>query len=500
MTLIPKSSTEMWDLEVRFDSQKNFNHTGLNETKIPIPTERYFYKINTIKSLSEKIDLVKEREEGSDEIIITVGGLEQYGLLMRITEDVEEKKNGIAYPVHQKILAKKKSLLKLTNFTAEDEQALRNLITRLLGTYYPPEERLQKIYYFILEEFTRNEDRTILNEVLQTFEGSSYALADLMTNLSKLAKVPARTALGFRVDSKEKSSSKLKPIYFTEVMLQDKWHPISVNSGTFMSLPENTFVVFPDNGYLKGFVEANAIWAKATPIVLDKNESVSYLGKLAIVAPLYAKFSLHKLPVSLRAAFYTILLIPLGTLLLSMSRIFVGLKTFGIFTPVILGLFFHETSLVFGLIFFSVVILIGFIQRYILDRFFILAVARLSILIGLVIVSYALFSVLIFDFDSTGKISALYYFPIVIITVFIERLSVQYIEEGVLNTLESLLGTLLVSMICYGVFQIRVLGKLFFNHPELLFTLMGISILVGHYKGYRLMERWRFRIFLGDKT
>ena len=39
------------------------------------------------------------------------------------------------------------------------------------------------------------------------------------------------------------------------------------------------------------------------------------------------------------------------------------------------------------------------------------------------------------------------------------------------------------------------LENLFFVFPELLITLLGVSIFLGRYTGLRLVELWRFREF-----
>jgi len=42
---------------------------------------------------------------------------------------------------------------------------------------------------------------------------------------------------------------------------------------------------------------------------------------------------------------------------------------------------------------------------------------------------------------------------------------------------------------------ISFLEHLFFVYPEILIVLLAVSILLGRYSGYRLMELWRFREF-----
>jgi hypothetical protein len=168
------------------------------------------------------------------------------------------------------------------------------------------------------------------------------------------------------------------------------------------------------------------------------------------------------------------------------------------FTPILLTLFFKETSFGFGLMFFGIVVLIGIGERYVLDKFYLLAVPRLSIILTLIIMfmlSYSYFSA---DMTTISQ-KHLSFFPIVIVTLMIERLSIMLTEEGIINTLKSLIGTLVIVVLVYSLFFIPALEMFMFTNPELLLTIIGFLILVGKYKGYRLSEFLRFRDLVRQK-
>ncbi|MEZ5504600.1 MAG: 7TM domain-containing protein [Gammaproteobacteria bacterium] len=44
----------------------------------------------------------------------------------------------------------------------------------------------------------------------------------------------------------------------------------------------------------------------------------------------------------------------------------------------------------------------------------------------------------------------------------------------------------------------EILGHLIFVFPELLLVVLAMTMLVGRYTGYRLMELWRFRGLMKD--
>ena len=96
--------------------------------------------------------------------------------------------------------------------------------------------------------------------------------------------------------------------------------------------------------------------------------------------------------------------------------------------------------------------------------------------------------------------TSLNYLPIVIITGFIERFSIHFIEEVAVNTFKALIGTIIISMSCYVIFQLFYLKRLLFNNPELLLVVIALNILIGSYKGFRFSEVLRFKEFGGKSS
>jgi hypothetical protein len=110
-------------------------------------------------------------------------------------------------------------------------------------------------------------------------------------------------------------------------------------------------------------------------------------------------------------------------------------------------------------------------------------------------ISYSLFSTDI-SFISQKHLA---FFPIVIVTTNIERLSIMITEEGLINTLKTLLGTLVIAIMGYLLYSIHSLEMFMFTNPELLLSVIGCLILIGKYKGYRISEFIRFRDLVRQK-
>jgi hypothetical protein len=205
------------------------------------------------------------------------------------------------------------------------------------------------------------------------------------------------------------------------------------------------------------------------------------------------EFSLFGLPLQAQALFRTILVIPVGILLLVLLRNVVGVKTFGTFMPVLIALAFRQTGLVWGLVFFSIVVALGLAVRFYFERLKLLLVPRLAsvvivvilLLAGLAVISYRL------GFERGLSVGI---FPIVILTMTIERMTVVWEERGAGEALQQALGSVAVGALCYLLMNLAVVEHYAFVFPELLLVVLAATLLLGRYSGYRLTEVVRFRV------
>ena len=85
-------------------------------------------------------------------------------------------------------------------------------------------------------------------------------------------------------------------------------------------------------------------------------------------------------------------------------------------------------------------------------------------------------------------------FPIVIMTMTIERMTIVWDERGAGEALKQALGSLIIAALAYAIMSNRYLEHLFFVFPELLLLVVAMTLLLGRYKGFRLMELTRFKV------
>ena len=88
-------------------------------------------------------------------------------------------------------------------------------------------------------------------------------------------------------------------------------------------------------------------------------------------------------------------------------------------------------------------------------------------------------------------------FPLVILTMTIERMSIMWEEVGAREALIRGLGSIFAAVIAYLLVSNKQIEYLAFVFPELLLVVVGLAVLLGGYNGYKLSEYIRFNMFGG---
>jgi hypothetical protein len=203
-------------------------------------------------------------------------------------------------------------------------------------------------------------------------------------------------------------------------------------------------------------------------------------------------FSLFALPIATQAVYSVLLMIPIGALVIVLLRNFVGVKTFGTFMPVLIALAFRETRLVWGILLFAIIVALGLLIRFYLEKLRLLLVPRLTCVLTVVVLLMVAISIVSQKLGLQPGLS-LALFPMVIISMTIERMSIVWEERGASEAIQEGIGSLIVAAIAYLVMGIAWLEHLMFVFPELLLLVIVGALLAGRYTGYRLLELRRFK-------
>ncbi len=208
--------------------------------------------------------------------------------------------------------------------------------------------------------------------------------------------------------------------------------------------------------------------------------------------------SIHSLPLEEQAMFKTIMLIPIGALIVVFLRVIVGLKTSGTFMPVLIAVAFVQTQLLPGIIGFLLIVGTGLIIRSYLSRLNLLLVARISAVIIVVILIIAMFTVLAFKLGVTQGLT-ITFFPMIILSWTIERMSILWEEEGTKEVMLQGGGSLLTAILVYLAMTNSYIQHLTFNFIGLQLIILACILILGTYTGYRLSELRRFKALAEDE-
>ena len=203
-------------------------------------------------------------------------------------------------------------------------------------------------------------------------------------------------------------------------------------------------------------------------------------------------FSFNDLPLTTQLVYKVLVTIPVGITILVFLRQFIGIKTVGTFMPVLIGIAFRETALLNGLLLFSMLVALGLAIRFYLERLQMLLVPRLAVVLISIIIMMAGITLIMSDSDQSIGLS-ISLFPMVILAMTIERMSITWEEASPGEAIKQGIGSLIVASVTYLAMSNVQVEYLMYQFPELLFVLMGLCVLMGRYTGLRLSELWRFR-------
>jgi hypothetical protein len=162
--------------------------------------------------------------------------------------------------------------------------------------------------------------------------------------------------------------------------------------------------------------------------------------------------------------------------------------------PVLIALAFRETQLLWGIGLFSLMVGLGLAFRFYLDRLQLLLVPRLASVLIMVVILMVSLSVVTNKLGLERALSVAL-FPMVILTMTIERMSIVWEERGAGEALKQGMGSLLVATLSYLLMSLASVEHVMFVFPELLLLLLAGTLMLGRYTGYRLVELHRFKTF-----
>lgn len=374
-------------------------------------------------------------------------------------------------------------IAELPFFSSAAEDLARGLIMKAKEEGNGPVE----IAKSILRQLNRPEENgaaAILLEKKKDFGGT----LELARALINKAGVTARTLKGFFLD---KDSSNIELQGYVEIRDGEEWlliDPVEVevlNSGSFLLWQMDKESVLEVTGGYNSKVRFSSL---ATSIIANKAAIDAGLGKSK---SMFVDFSIYSLPIKVQNSFRLLLLIPFGALVVVIMRNLIGIRTSGTFLPILIAMTFIQTSLLWGLALFILIVSMGLVLRSYLSRLNLLLVPRISAVLVFVIVIYVFIAVTSYKLGSELGLMVSF-FPMIIISWTIERMSILWEEEGPKEVFIQGGGSLLTASLVYLLMTNRYIEHLSYSFPELLLVVLAVILCIGSYTGYRLSELGRF--------
>lgn len=331
-------------------------------------------------------------------------------------------------------------------------------------------------------------------ELLLKNDQTMATVVNVATHLLAGAKIPARSAHGVFLNPDITHRKNIEFSTFLSIWADGQWHyinPYTLTSG----LPANFFIWwYGDSKIISVDGGRNPVVSLSTTKSLQSSFDIARELTLKENSKFYT-FSLFNLPLETQHVYQILIMVPLGAFIILLLRNIIGIQTFGTFMPVLIALAFKETELIYGILMFTLILSLGLAVRFYLEHLKLLLIPRIATVLSIVVLIMISLSVVGNQLGLTHGLS-IALFPMVILTMTIERMSVIWEERNAWEAITQAAGSLLSAVLTYLVMTNAYAEYLFFAFPELLLILIALMLLMGRYRGYRFTELTRFKYLM----
>ncbi|PZP86491.1 MAG: hypothetical protein DI582_02555 [Azospirillum brasilense] len=346
-----------------------------------------------------------------------------------------------------------------------------------------PKTFVREIY-----KLARNPEDDRIQLIRDTVDARMSA-TDIAVLLLEAAEIPTRIAHGLRLTRDQRKG---QFVDWLETFIGGKWQAIDPEKHTF-GLEDKYIVWWYGTQPLHVLDAGKAHVESYVSVRQNTNDALTRaIWKSGQRGNVFLTFSFYNLPLDTQILFKVLLMIPVGGLMIAFLRQVIGVKTFGTFMPVLVALAFRETGLVTGLFLFMLVVGLGLVIRNYFDQLKLLLVPRLAAVLTVVVMVLSLLAMIT---NQVGLVVGLSIslFPIVILTMTIERMTLMWEEYGSREALKVGFSSLFAAVLAFFAMNNETLGHLMFAFPELLLVVLALAMLLGRYNHYKLTEYVRFR-------
>ncbi|SHN58980.1 7TM domain-containing protein [Erythrobacter sanguineus] len=182
-----------------------------------------------------------------------------------------------------------------------------------------------------------------------------------------------------------------------------------------------------------------------------------------------------------------LMVLPLGAFLVVLARSFIGLKAFGLFTPMLIALAFLQIGPVMGPVVLISSVMAGMLVTPTLLKLRMTRVGFLGVLISLIVLVLVSLQMIL---DTKLQVDA---FPVIVCGLCVERWWKQWGKDGAKPAALMAFNTFILAVVIQFVMVSDFALALIEASPLLMPAATGIAIaILGRYRGLRLSEIARF--------
>lgn len=352
--------------------------------------------------------------------------------------------------------------------------------------------RIKSLYDYVFQiPSAPIKDLTSALKTLEQNKASCNGKSRLLVALCRNQGIPARLVGGIILEKVKKRTSHL----WVEIYIQNKWVPFDPLNGHFAYLPANFLELYTGDHFLI---------TRSTEILFDYEYQIDEVNHIPLVN-ITTDDKIINHPISLlklsdsgimpKSILTFLLLLPLGGLLISLFKNVVGLKTYGIFLPILIAYTLTNTGYITGIALFLLIVGVVALSSLPLNKWGLLYTPKIVIILTIAVL-------FIFGLINIGLhyniewILALSFFPIIITAIMAERFARAIDEDGYQEALSKMLQTLIATSFCYLVFKSVAIKTLLLIFPELIIIMLAVNLLLGKWIGLRLIEYNRFKFII----
>ena len=345
----------------------------------------------------------------------------------------------------------------------------------------------------LLSSRLKNPRSTTKESLLLSGNKRSRSVSKVLVAVLRVARIPARLVNGLALTPDRRSARLTSWIEFHD---EGRWVPFNPTTGLFQKPRDHLSWWHGEEPLLSVVGAVKPKTEIAVSGMLFSAFRVAQKEGETRVDP-FSTLSLSGLPIQTQEVYRLLLMVPIGIFLLVILRNVIGLRTFGTFMPVLIALAFRQTDLLYGVFLFSLVLGVGLLIRFYLEHLKLLLVPRLACIVIVVIFLMTLISIVSYKLGWDRGLSVAL-FPIVILAMTIERMTVVWDERGPKEALIQVSGSFFVALLCFYAMTNDFVEYWTFVFPEALLMILALTLGLGRYTGYRLVELPRFKVLSGS--